>query len=249
MRLLLTGSALAHPVKENLDAIDRILDGLGWKPTLVVVGNQRGGDQLGFAYAQARDIPYKKYINEWNGARGVKTCDEYMMEMIRVSTHVLALWDGNSTYTQAILGAAWKSKKHVEVARISWKVGIHVHWKREQYKVPITNRMALWAIHLATNGLPFQTILEPPSSNFEVRWPDPSKLETPVEVRMIENDARRTRICAMELLQEHQQSRKHRPESTPAAFWTWFQAAYASEVRGFKLETYTPPPQPLPESE
>lgn len=117
MRLVLASSR-SIPVGVSMLIIDAAVRVYKLRPSQVIVGGTQGGmETAGAAWAAERVLPIRKLWPDWSMAEG--GIPDRNARMLRMGTHVIAVWDGKSTSTadlvaQARAAGVWVCALHVE---------------------------------------------------------------------------------------------------------------------------------------
>jgi hypothetical protein len=104
MRLIIAGSR-SIPVGVSMLIIDAALRVHDWHPSEVISGMAPGPDTAGATWARARGITVRPFWAQW-AVLGAGAGPERNERMARVGTHLLALWDSQSTGTADMLERA-----------------------------------------------------------------------------------------------------------------------------------------------
>lgn len=134
MKLIIAGSrrvglvpSQANPdllVQGRLDdLIDQVLSAARWteKVTEVISGGAAGVDRAGELWAQAKRIPIRQFLPDWNGYAGKRAG---LVRNVRMADYaypdgaLLAIWDGRSKGTKHMIEQAQQR---------GLKVFVHVH--------------------------------------------------------------------------------------------------------------------------
>lgn len=110
MRVIIAGSREGFELEDVLVAMEES----GFSVTEVVSGTARGVDRLGEIWANANQIPVKRFPANW---------DEYgksagylrNAEMAKYSDALVALWDGKSKGTEHMINLARKEGLPIHV--------------------------------------------------------------------------------------------------------------------------------------
>lgn len=97
IKLIIAGSRTVHPTIEQIDEwVSRNIDAEGCRVDEVVSGTAEGADQAGERWAEARDIPIKRFPADWR--RHGKVAGKLRnREMADYGTEALVFWDGMSS--------------------------------------------------------------------------------------------------------------------------------------------------------
>jgi hypothetical protein len=120
MKLIIAGSRGIH----DLDLLAQAIDASGFDPiTLVLSGGAAGVDRLGESWAQARGIPVRRFVPDWD-ARGRSAGILRNVEMAAEADAGggprgwSALWDGSSRGTEHMIREARRRGLRVHVHRV-----------------------------------------------------------------------------------------------------------------------------------
>lgn len=101
------------------DILDRHMLGRG--DVAIVSGHARGVDQMAEAYAQRAGIPVATYPADWK-RYGKRAGMVRNAEMADVADELVAIWDGKSRGTAAMINMMRRRKKPVTVYDYSGKI-------------------------------------------------------------------------------------------------------------------------------
>jgi hypothetical protein len=114
MKLIIAGSRGIH----DPDLLAQAIDASGFDPiTLVLSGGAAGVDRLGELWAQARGIPVRRFVPDWD-ARGRSAGILRNVEMAAEADALVALWDGSSRGTEHMIREAQRRGLRVHVHRV-----------------------------------------------------------------------------------------------------------------------------------
>ena len=113
MRVIIAGGRDYHNYNTLLDAVNEC----NFNIQSVVSGGATGVDALGERYAEAADVPLKRYLADWkNKGRAAGPLRNHMMA--ENADALIALWDGKSRGTKNMIETATKMGLLVYVKRI-----------------------------------------------------------------------------------------------------------------------------------
>lgn len=116
MRTIIAGSRTATKYSNLL----KVLEGVSWKPTVVLSGTARGADRLGEQWAEKNGIEIERYPADWE-THGKRAGFIRNAEMVKNAEALIALWDGESRGTKHIIDLATKHGLFVHV----WRSGLN----------------------------------------------------------------------------------------------------------------------------
>lgn len=110
MKVIIAGSRQISDYK----TVMKFIESSGFHITEVVSGGAKGPDTLGEVYAEYNEIPYTRFIPDWDGL-GKKAGILRNVEMGNYADGLIAIWDGASKGTKHMIDYMHELEKPVKV--------------------------------------------------------------------------------------------------------------------------------------
>lgn len=119
-RIIIAGSRTVPEKDEKLfSRIERLLATISYSDIEIVSGTCKGADILGENFAKLNGLPIKQFPADWS--QGKKAGYLRNKQMAEYSTHLIAIWDGQSKGTKNMIDLANEHGLKVRIIIINSK--------------------------------------------------------------------------------------------------------------------------------